>query len=563
MSHCRSCGRYVGPYEACPHCGAHLTGRVSIRVLKIATIALLALGLPALWFVATHSQVPTIAIDQIGATTNMAYARVEGWVVRGPSFYEESHTLSFTLRDESGGEIQVSAFRREADSLRSAGNVPALGDWVSVAGTLRVREESAALTINVPDHLNVARPEAVEVEIGSITAADRLRRTRVRGQVWAVRKPYSGLTLITLRDATGTIDVAIDSGLEALTGALLPVTPGQSLEIVATVSLYRDTAQLVPASVADIRLLEDSIPVAREAGVGTLAESDAGSMVGVEGTIADVTVFGAGRKLTLDDGSGEITVLLWEDMVNMLPAPGSLVAGARLRAVGTLAVYQGELELIPERPVDVQLLAPGPAESSTGPPTPLGELTSERLGDTLTVEGRVVEAASFSGGFKFTLDDGSGQIVLLTWSRVYRELSAPSSLDVGAQVRATGELEEYEGRLQIVPAAAAGVTVLAPGSLNPPERLIGSLTFEDVGTTILVAGGVTRAEPFSSGFRMWVGDGSGELVVLLWDGIHECVAQADDLVPGARVRLTGVVQEYRGELELIPRLPHDVQLVQQ
>ena len=36
-SHCPSCGRYVGPHEGCPHCGAHLTGRTPILVVKIAS----------------------------------------------------------------------------------------------------------------------------------------------------------------------------------------------------------------------------------------------------------------------------------------------------------------------------------------------------------------------------------------------------------------------------------------------------------------------------------------------------------------------------------------------
>ena len=62
---------------------------------------------------------------------------------------------------------------------------------------------------------------------------------------------------------------------------------------------------------------------------------------------------------------------------------------------------------------------------------------------------------------------------------------------------------------------------------------------------------------------MWVSDGSGELMVLLWDDIYEWIAHAAGLVPGARVRVTGVIQQYRGETELVPRLPHDVQLMQE
>ena len=44
MSHCPSCGRYVGPREACPYCSARLTGRTSIRAVKITAVVLATVG---------------------------------------------------------------------------------------------------------------------------------------------------------------------------------------------------------------------------------------------------------------------------------------------------------------------------------------------------------------------------------------------------------------------------------------------------------------------------------------------------------------------------------------
>lgn len=572
MSHCPSCGRYVGPYEACPYCGAHLTGRVPIRAVKIAAIALATIGLAILWLAATRSEVPLISIGQAGATMNMAYVRVEGWVTRGPTYYEDSHYLSFTLADDTGEEIRVSAYRQETDALRTSGRIPALGDWVSVAGTLRVREDSTALTLNVPEHLEISRLEAMEREIGSITADDQFQRVRVQGQVWTVHEPYEGLTLITLRDASGAIDVAVDQSLETLTGELLPVEPGQSVEVLAAVSLYHDTPQLVPAAVMDILLLGETVAVAQEMSIGALTESDAGRMMAVRGTVTEVDPFSAGFKFTLDDGTGEIVVLLWQDTYEGLPDPEALATGAQVRAVGEVSVYRGELEVIPERSVDVEVLAPalsgvegpgaGPVETSTAPLVPIGELTAERVGETVTVEGEVVGVKSFSGGFKFTLDDGTGQVVLVTWLSAYDGLADPAGLNLGAQVQATGEMDEYEGQLQVVPASGTDVTVLAPGAAEVPLREIGSLTGGDVGSLIAVEGEVTRTEPFSNGYRAWVNDGSGEVMVLLWDNVYQRVPNADGLVVGTRLWAAGIVEEYEGTLEVVPRLPYDVQLVQ-
>ena len=66
MSSCPSCGRYVGPHEACPYCGARLAGRTPIRAVKIAAILLATVGLAILWFAATRAEVPLIQIGQMG-----------------------------------------------------------------------------------------------------------------------------------------------------------------------------------------------------------------------------------------------------------------------------------------------------------------------------------------------------------------------------------------------------------------------------------------------------------------------------------------------------------------
>lgn len=85
MSHCPDCGRYVGPYEACPYCGAPMAGRLSIRAVKAAAVLLATLGLGSLWFVARRTEVPVISIDQARAATNLAYVRIEGVVAVVPA----------------------------------------------------------------------------------------------------------------------------------------------------------------------------------------------------------------------------------------------------------------------------------------------------------------------------------------------------------------------------------------------------------------------------------------------------------------------------------------------
>jgi DNA/RNA endonuclease YhcR with UshA esterase domain len=520
--------------------------------VKGAALLLATVGLALLWVAAARAPLPHISIQQATATMNFAYVEIAGQVVRGPTYNPDSRSLSFTV-DDGTGQMRVWAFRDGVDELRAAGRIPGLGDQVIVAGTLRVREEDVSLTLNVPEHLEITRPKAEERTIGSITPADALRRVRVRGQVWDVREPYSGLTLITLRDATGAIDLAVDESLRYLTGDLRLPDVGQSLEVLATVSLYRNSPQLVPPSVGDIVPLAETVPVAEKRPIGTLSAADEGRLVTVQGTIQEAESFSAGYRMLLDDGTGSVTVLLWNDLHRALPDPSSLRRGAAVEVTGEVAIYRNSLEVIPTRPRDVVLWTGLPSAR----PLPIGTLVDQPLGATVTVEGAIVVAESFQKGFRLTLDDGTGQVVLLLWLSVYDELSDPAGLQTGARVRAAGELQEYQGRREVVPLRGDDV-VIVQAALAPPRRDVASLTQADLGTVVAVEGTVTRSDPFPQGYRVWMDDGSGEILVLLWENIYQRVAGRERLAPGVRVHVTGIVEEYRGTLELVPQLPGDV-----
>lgn len=556
MSHCSQCGRYIGPYQACPYCGARISGRLSLRAVKTTAIGLATVGLVLLWLAATRTPLPQLEIGQIGATANLAYVQVRGQVTHGPTYGVDPPYLSFTV-DDGSGQLRVSAYRQVVTALRQRGQIPALGDYVTVAGTLRVRDGSAAMTVNVPEHLQVARPAAVERQIGDIAAEDRLLRVRVRGQVWAVRQPRPTLTIIAIRDASGQIDVVAGTAAEALGGALLPLQPGQSVAVVGTVDLYQDRPQIVLASAQDVALLAETVPVAPEMPLDALTESLAGQLVAVEGTATEVTTFPAGVRLALDNGNGEVAMWLWRDTVDALSDPEVLTPGRRLRVLGQVAVYGDELELIPQRPVDVTAVDSGAVEELTVPQVSIADLSADRQG-RVAVEGRVVDVASFSAGFKLTLDDGTGQVMLLLWLPVYDELPNPAALGRGAQVRAAGRVESYEGALQLVPSAGADVTVLRPAADEAPQREIATISPADIGTAVTVEGAIVRAEAFSRGQRLWLDDGTGQVLVLLWENVAQRVVGRERLVAGAWLRASGVVAEYRGTLEVVPQWPADV-----
>ena len=192
----------------------------------------------------------------------------------------------------------------------------------------------------------------------------------------------------------------------------------------------------------------------------------------------------------------------------------------------------------------------------------MGEIDAGRVGETLTLRGQVTGTASLSGGFKFTLDDGTGQIVLLLWGDVYDAVANVAGLNTGATVLVTGEIGEYEGELQITPAEAGKVLVEAVGSgPDAPRREIGSLSAADAGALVEIEGSISRVEGFSSGLRVYVTDGTGEVQLLLWQNVADRVPDREKLVAGAQVRAIGEVGEYKGTLQVVPRLPFDVEVL--
>jgi DNA/RNA endonuclease YhcR with UshA esterase domain len=193
--------------------------------------------------------------------------------------------------------------------------------------------------------------------------------------------------------------------------------------------------------------------------VTELSQEATGSWVAVQGIVTAVDPFSKGVKLTLDDGSGAVIVLLWQDVYEALRDELSdgpeLAPGAEIEAQGELAEYRGELEVIPELPADVQILAPSSAMTAVvaTETTPIGTVTADDVGRSIVLRGKLGPPESFSAGVKYPLSDPTGTIILLLWREVYDGIQDVDWLTPGTVVEVVGEIEEYRGDLEIIPAA--------------------------------------------------------------------------------------------------------------
>jgi DNA/RNA endonuclease YhcR with UshA esterase domain len=386
-----------------------------MRVIKAAAIALATVGLVALWWAARHVDVPLLTAAETLGTMNMAYVRLQGTVVRSLSYDPESDYLSFWL-DDGTGEVMVSAYRDVTRALIAEERLPMLGDNAEVAGTLRIREDFVSLTLNVPEHLALERPEPLPARAGTLTSLDEGLRVVVTGEVRETFIPYEGLTLITVRDASGDVSVVVDETLTALTGPLPEVMEGQGVVVTGTVALYRNEPQLVPASVGDIALKDvpDAAAVAELRRLSSLTAEDAGAWVRVQGRVVALTGFNGGVKATLDDGTDQGLLLIWSSVHDALPDPTALDVGAELDVEGEVQLYEETLEVVPERASDVRLRV----AASAPPWVEVGSLAAYDAGRVVRLRGVLGTPTDFSSGTKVPLDDGTGVIPVLLWSNL-------------------------------------------------------------------------------------------------------------------------------------------------
>ncbi len=189
----------------------------------------------------------------------------------------------------------------------------------------------------------------------------------------------------------------------------------------------------------------------------------------------------------------------------------------------------------------------------------IGDVTAGRIGEEVTVEGEVVGTESFSAGFKFTLDDGTGRVILLMWHDVYDDCWDAPKINLGARVRATGEVGEYDGELQIQPGFGGDVEAVEGAAPWAPARDSGSLSGDDEGQRVMIEGSVIRVEGRDTWAKVFVGDETGQVLVFIYENVLARIPGNTALGhEGTRVRVVGTVERYGGDLEVVPALPYDV-----
>ena len=68
----------------------------------------------------------------------------------------------------------------------------------------------------------------------------------------------------------------------------------------------------------------------------------------------EVRPFSKGVKCILDDESGRVTLLLWQEVYDLVPDGELLAVGAMVRVTGAVGDFQGERQIVPDVGGDIR-----------------------------------------------------------------------------------------------------------------------------------------------------------------------------------------------------------------
>ncbi|MCX6356802.1 MAG: hypothetical protein NT045_02830 [Candidatus Aureabacteria bacterium] len=272
---CPSCGKFVGAYEKCPYCGTELKKRMSIVFFKRAALVLAIGGLFLLWLTATKMKPQLVRIGDINARMNNAVVEVRGKVVGVTMMGKDG--IGFTV-DDGSEEIRAQAFRGKA-KMRDLGNIPQVGDEVSVVGSIQMTDRyGTSLMLNMPSKVRVIPAIPQKVMIEEVTLANKNKVVEVVGEIIAVRKAKD-TTILLIGDTTGTTDVPLfKSDLARVKDITRLTRIGNEIRISGNVDAFKDRPQIKVRNVEKIEVLsEDTIPTKKIPGYEKIQEKSTGA----------------------------------------------------------------------------------------------------------------------------------------------------------------------------------------------------------------------------------------------------------------------------------------------
>ncbi|HOW28233.1 MAG TPA: hypothetical protein PK876_07005 [Elusimicrobiota bacterium] len=373
---CPTCGYFAGSLLSCPRCGARVENRITVRFVKIASIVGSVVGILILWLAAHLKEPKLITIASIDERMNGAYVKVVGKIV---AYMEDAPKNTLKLRvDDGSGQLTIHAFNKLAIFKKiHEKQPPEMGDTIEVAGTVSETQKfGIAMFLPVPERLKVLQkldPKEYHVAEINNDLLNEIVKIRVFVSSYEVKSTRKGTIFhtFTLSDETGGIGMVLfDTVMEKIpeeTRKLL-FEKGNELEMVVKISEYQDAPQaslfdytkVKKVGTVDVESLEGKLQAKRMGETKAnkfkkLGKKDIGKFYLLKGTVKQVRQINKGTVVTLDDGTGEMGVVLWESMKSRVKGIQRLKEGASLSGIFQIGEYRDDIQLKISRAEDIRI----------------------------------------------------------------------------------------------------------------------------------------------------------------------------------------------------------------
>lgn len=162
------------------------------------------------------------------------------------------------------------------------------------------------------------------------------------------------------------------------------------------------------------------------------------------------------------------------------------------------------------------------------------------------------------------LTDKSGTAKAILFQPTYNDLPDQDIIEKGQRVDVYVKLNDYKGQRQLVirepkhirrtpGSSAAGLGGFGVDSDTYFPITIGAINMTTIGHPVQVRGTVEEIiEPPNerTPWKIVVKDTTGKIMVIYWDEVYDAIDQPNKPEVGKMIQYSGVVNEYRGELQL-------------
>ena len=199
--------------------------------------------------------------------------------------------------------------------------------------------------------------------------------------------------------------------------------------------------------------------------------------------------------------------------------------------------------------------------------TPIEEVVYLDEGETIRVSGKVIEL-SYDDRYEktlFKIEDATGTIEIFGWSDFTSDLRDTQRLPgIGDNITAEGTVSIYKDTRSLELSSTDSYDIITE---DPEDLAIGDILLNNLNDKVQIFGQVIDREISYYGTEinhvfLTVRDTTGSIKVYI-TGDHIALVEKYAIIPEVNhtVEITGMVSEYRGELEIIPSTPTSEDIV--